>query len=90
MKGNRLLSGGRDCLIKVWTLSNDTLTLDKTINEHRGTVNKVISLSQERFGSCSYDYTTKIFKDDNTYSLLGTLDHYNQVQSIIQLKGIKY
>ena len=31
LKGNRLLSGGGDCIIKVWTLSNVELTLIKKI-----------------------------------------------------------
>ena len=87
LNGNRLLSGGNDCSIKVWSLSNVVLTVIKEIKGHTGPVRKVIPLSRERFASCSRDKTVRIWKDDNTYECISTLQHDNDVRSILQLRG---
>ena len=85
MKGNRLLSC--DSSIKVWTVSDVDMTLIKEIKEHKSTVNKVIPLSKERFASCSNDKTVKIWKDDNTYECITTIELIGNVSAILQLKG---
>ena len=87
LNGNRLLSGGIDYSIKLWTLSNVELTLIKDIKEHTNVIYKVIPLSKERFASCSIDNTVKIWKDDNTCKCVSTLYHNNSVRSILQLKS---
>ena len=87
LNGNRLLSGGDDNSIKVWSLSDVELTLIKEIQEHNQKVYKVIPLSNYRFASCSGDHTIKIWRDDNTYKCISTLQHYATVNSILQLKG---
>ena len=88
LNGNRLLSSGsdNDCSIKVWSLSGVELTLIKEIKAHTSSVRKVIPLSKERFASCS-SRTVKIWKDDNTYECLSTLQHDARVSSILQLRG---
>ena len=85
MKGNRLISC--DSSIKVWAVSEVDMTLLKEIKEHGNNVNKVIPLSKERFASCSNDKTVKLWKDDNTYECITTLNHNGMVTSILQLKG---
>ena len=86
LKGNRLISCGCvDYLIKVWALSKTELTLLKEIQEHESTINKVIPLSNKRFASCSADCTVKIWKDDDTYECISTLQHTGNVTSIVQL-----
>ena len=89
MNGNRLISSssGYDGLIKVWSLSDVDLTLIKEINKHYLLMEKVIPLSKERFASCSGDDRVKIWKDDNTYECISTLEHDGGVNSILQLKG---
>ena len=80
---NRLLSGGIDYSIKLWTLSNVELTLIKDIKEHTNVIYKVIPLSKERFASCSLDNTVKVWKDDNTYECISTLYHNNSIRSVL-------
>ena len=76
-----------DCLIKVWFLSDVGLSLIKEIKKHTVNVSKVIPLSKDRFASCSWDKTVKIWKDDKTYDCISTLQHENSVMSILQLRG---
>ena len=85
LKGNRLLSGGGD-LIKVWAISTTDITLIKEIKGHTYSILKVISLSNERFASCSVDKTVRIWKDDDTYKCICILRHSNSIGSILQLK----
>ena len=87
--GNRLVSGSVDFSIKVWNIFNKDITLIKGIKENTNTVYKVIPLSKERFASCSYDYTVRIWKDDSTYECISTLKHNGEVKSILQLRGKK-
>ena len=84
LNGNRLLSGGCDNSIKLWSLSDVKLTLIKEIKGHTQFVYKVIPLSKERFASCSADGTVKIWKDDKTYECISTLEHDSLVRSILQ------
>ena len=73
LNGNRLLSGSEDCSIKVWSISDTELTVMKVLEEHTDLVCKVISLSNQRFASCSFDSTVRIWKDDNTYECISIL-----------------
>ena len=58
------------------------------IDAHSKQVNKVISLSDGRIGSCSYDTTIKIWNSSFPYECYHTLEgHTNSVFSIIQLKN---
>ena len=87
LNGNRLLSGGHDKLIKIWTISKRDITLIKEIKEHTQAVNWIIPLSKERFTSGSFDCTIKIWKDNNSYECLSTLIHNECISSILQLRG---
>ena len=87
LNGNRLLSGSSDCLIKLWSISDEDLTLIKEIKGHTDWVNKVIPLTKERFASCSVDKTVKIWKDDKTYKCIFTLQADDEIMSILQLRG---
>ena len=87
LSGHRLLSGSYDQSIKVWSASDVDLKLIKEIKEHTDDVRKVIPLSKERFASCSWDCAVKVWKDDNTYECISTLQHDDDVRSILQLRG---
>ena len=84
---NKLVSVSEDYSIKVWSISNEDISLIKEIKEHTSYVLKVIPLSTKRFASCSLDRTIKIWKDDETYGCLSTLRHDYCVKSILQLRG---
>ena len=86
MKGNRLFSCGT-ILFQVWALSEEDLTLIKEINVHTKAVYQIIPLSNDRFASCSWDKTIKIWKDDGSYECINTLKSDGVVVSILQLKG---
>ena len=87
LSDNKLLSCGSSLVrsIKVWSLSDVDLTLIKEIEDHTFPVQKVIPLSKGRFASCCWDRTVKIWKDDNTYKCISTLEHGYFVDSIVQL-----
>ena len=87
LDGNKLLSsGGYDNSIKVWSLSDVELTFIKIIKEHTDIVPKVIPLSNERFASCSWDKTIRIW-EDYTYQCLSILQHDDCINSILHLRG---
>ena len=88
LNNNRLLSGSSDYSIKVWTISDADLKLIRELKEkHTNDVTQVIPLSKERFASCSWDNTVKIWKDDETYERISTLEHDDWIGSILQLRG---
>ena len=88
LNGNKLLScGGFDHSTKVWSLSDVELTLIKKIKGHTDMVCEVIPLSKERFASCSWDKKVRVWKDDDTYECISTLQHDHWVRSILQLRG---
>ena len=88
LKGNKLLSGGYDCLIKIWAVFKAEIVLIKELKDHSDLVWSVIPLSKERFASSSYDGTVKIWKDDNNkYECISTLRHNYCVRSILQLRN---
>ena len=60
LSNNRLLSGGYDNSIKVWTSSEEKLIPIKVINEHTGWVRKLIPLSNDSFATYSLDNTVRI------------------------------
>ena len=87
LNGNRLLSGSADCSIKIWIISDKDLAQIKKIPT--SAVYKVIPLSKQRFASCSLNYTVDIWRDNNTYECLSTLEHDNWVTSILPLRNTK-
>ena len=88
LDGNRLLSVGfLESSVKIWKIFNEDITLIKEIVEHTSYIWRVISLSKNRFASCSSDNTVRIWKDDSTYECISTLQHNYCVISILQLRG---
>ena len=85
LPGDRLVSAGGTS-IKVWGVSKMLLKPIKQIFEHKCTVCRVISLSNNRLASCARDKTVRVIKDDKKFTLLATLTHDNYVNSILQLK----
>ena len=72
LRGNRLVSSSNDWTLKVWNISNDSLTHIKTLEGHTGYVCMVISSTKDTIASASYDGTIKIW-DINTYKETQTL-----------------
>ena len=90
LKGNKLLSAGRDALIKLWATSEKDITLIKDLPIHDASVFKIILLSNNCFASCSADSTVKIWKNDDTYECVSTLVHAGgSITSILQSKVTK-
>ena len=59
----------------------------KTLIGHSNPVFMVTPLTNQRFASCSWDNTIKIWNDDNEiYKQSSTLTDYNRVYSILQLQ----
>jgi WD40 repeat protein len=66
---NKLLSGGDDCIIKVWNISKFDIFLIKCLNIHKGAVYKLIPLTKKHFASCSWDANVLIWESNNGYNL---------------------
>ena len=45
------------------------------MSEYTSTMHKIISLSKDRFASCTGDYTVKIWKSTNTYERITSFEH---------------
>ena len=84
---NRLISSGKDFIIKIWKIFDTEISLLKEIKGHTKTINKVILLSKERFASCSDDKTVQIWKDDKKNKQISMFKHEGPVSTILQLKG---
>ena len=66
LSGNRLVSSSGDKTLKVWNISNNTITHIKTLEGHNNYVNQVIPLTKDIIASGSYDRTIRVW-NVNTY-----------------------
>ena len=84
----RFVSCGEDKLIKIWDYSTpSTLTNIHNIQGHTGGIVKVITLSEDRIASCSYnDDTVRIWESEFPFNLKQTFQQQRYALSIIQLK----
>ena len=82
---NRIMSGGFDKTVKIWTYTNNELNLIYILKEHNDVVWKVITLTNNRFASCSNGGTIRIYKDNKSYEEIIELYHSKYLCSIIQL-----
>ena len=87
LKHNVLLSSSNDSVVKMWKISESELTLTNELNIHSSTTWKIITLTNNRWASCSTDHTVKIFSNNEPYDTLSSLVHADCVYSIIQLKN---
>ena len=88
LPNNRLVSGSFDKLIKIWHLqSRSKLVLAHVFKEHSGGIDKVISLTNNRIASCSYDdHTVKVWNSEPPYNTVNiSFDQLIFPNSIIQL-----
>ena len=87
LKDNVLLSSSSESVVKMWKISESELTLTKELNIHSSTTWKIITLTDNRWATCSTDRTVKIFSNEEPYDTLSSLVHSDCVYSIIQLKN---
>jgi WD40 repeat protein len=85
VKGDKLLSGSKDTKIKLWGISSKELTQLAEFIGHTNYVKKVITLTQHRFASCSYDKTIHIWQGKMPYNKLSVLNDDIEISSVIQL-----
>lgn len=90
LEDNEIVSFSEDLSIKIWIINKNDFQLVFTIeNAHKDSANKVISLTNKRFASCSFDNDIKIWKGSTPYSdiPIAVLNgHTNVVRCIYQLK----
>jgi len=86
-----LLSGGRDAMLRVWNLGENTPTLHREQPAHWYTINHIVYAPDgNRFATASRDKTLKIW-DAATFRLLRVLDtirdggHINSVNRLLWL-----
>ena len=66
-------------------MSDKELRLIKDIRKHNGWMKKAISLAKERFSSCSDDGKVRIWKDDDIYGCVSTLEHDGRVKMFFSM-----
>ena len=83
-----LASGDQDCLIKIWTIGDNT-SLITTLEGHTGYVTSLVNLRKGHMASASEDRTIKIWNYDNLeygVALLATLrGHADKVMDLTLL-----
>lgn len=84
----KLVSCSNDKSIKIWSIYKSSYHCEHTINKaHEGPVLKIISLSNNRIASFSYNTTIKIWNSNQPYNLLTVLKgHTHWVSSILNIK----
>ena len=84
---NTLISSGYDKQIKIWEITLKHYKLKQTLDGHSKCVYQVLTLTNDRFASCSQDKTIRIWEFGGNYSLKQTLyGHNDTITSIIQRK----
>ena len=87
LQGNRLVSSSVDSTIKIWNLSQDSLTLIKTLNGRGGWIYKVIPLTNNLLASGSGERIIKIWESKDNYNEVRTLVDNFSVFSLLQLQN---
>ena len=68
LSNKRLISSSLDKTIKIWNVSsNMSMTVIITLTQHKGEIDQVITLTNNRFVSCSYDIETVKLWNSKTY-----------------------
>ena len=84
---SKLVSCSEDKTIRIWSILKSELIQIKILKTHFDYINKVLTLSNGRFASCSEDCSVKIFEDAEPFQELVTFHHENEVFSAIMLKN---
>ena len=84
-RNNTLISSGYDKQIKIWEITTKHYKLKQTLDGHSKCVYQVLTLTNDRFASCSQDKTIRIWEFGGNYSLKQTLyGHNDTITSIMQ------
>lgn len=86
---NKKIVSCSDTTIKIWSISVLSYKCECTKNNsHEDRINKVISLSNNRFATCSNDKQIKIWSASHPYNVITELNgHLDSVISILQIKN---
>ena len=84
LSNKRLLSGETNIIV-VWTFDANTITNVKTIQCKMLSINKIISLNEQTFATCSWDGGVRLW-NDSTYNQITILQHEHSIQTIILLE----
>lgn len=87
LKDGKLVSTSADGTVKLWEISKSSFKCFSTIKCHSDYINKVITLTKERFATCSKDGLIKIWSNKSLKCLNEIDVHTKNVTSILQLKN---
>lgn len=84
----RFVSCSKDEVIKIWDYSiRNVLKNLTTLTNTSGTIMKVISLTNDRIASCSYDtHMVKIWEGEEPFDVINTIYNQTNANCIIQLR----
>ena len=86
LKDKRLITASPDNLIKIWKNHNNQFSLDKTLYGHSVLCSKVIELKYGELVSCSFDLTIIIWKINQYYKCIKTIQaHSYWINEIYEL-----
>ena len=88
LKGNRLISGGNDKIIKIWLITDNNIIIFAELKYHTNTIQKIITVDNENFISCCQDGTIRFWENSNNQFHQNTiLMNGSDVISIIKLRN---
>lgn len=91
IKENYIASSSWNGEIKVFEIYKNHYQCIKSFQAHNDVVHKITLLTNDRFASCSGDFTVKIWKNDSSYKCVAILkEHTNIVFSVIIARSKKH
>lgn len=86
LPNNRLISGGIDKKIKIWTFSKYDMNLTRFFTNHTESICHIIRLRDNRFASCAYDKTIRIWKSEEPYDEIKKITQTDSVYNLLEMK----
>ena len=87
LSGNRLVSSSDDKTLKVWNISNNSITHIKTLEGHNSFVHQVIPLTKDIIASGSSDCTIRVWNVNTYKEEVPPLEEDFVVWSLLKLKN---
>ena len=82
-----MISSSNDHTLKVWNISNNSITHIQTLERHNSCVNQVIPLTKDIIASGSYDYTIRVWNVNTYKEEVPPLEEDFHVCSLLKLKN---